>query len=155
MPWRYHQGQRKQSQLLLTIFRNGTQKRLWHHCRSLWKHKSADFPPKVDNIWHESSSQTNEYNEVTISNRKEYTGCRILRSHSGVIQVHQTIRYVRYGNPQYDSTRWSWSYCPPKLLRMIEWLNSSSKTTISGSRHLKILEKSKITPEYKHEASRN
>ena len=35
---------------------------------------------------------------------KKHTVCRALRSHSGAIQVYQTNRY---GNPQYDSGRWS------------------------------------------------
>ena len=48
----------------------------------------ADFPLNVDNNWQKNSSQGNHSNEITIYNKKQYTDCRILRSHSGPIQAN-------------------------------------------------------------------
>ena len=36
------------------------------------------------------SSQSNQHNGITLYNQQEHTKCRILRSHSGAIQVYQT-----------------------------------------------------------------
>ena len=73
--------------------------------------KSADFPLNVNKRWQKSSRQSNQYNGITISSQKEHTDCRNLPSHSGAIQVYQTSRY---GNPQYNSGRWSRFDCLPK-----------------------------------------
>ena len=58
--------------------------------------KFADFSLKVDNNIQEISSQSNQYNGITISNQKAHTDCRVLRGYSGAIQAHQTSKY---GNP--------------------------------------------------------
>ena len=40
-----------------------------------------------------NSSQSNQYNGITIFNQKTHTDCRVLRSHPGAIQAHQSSRY--------------------------------------------------------------
>ena len=54
--------------------------------------KFANFPLTVDNKRQENSSQSNQYNGITISNLKAHTGCRFLSSYSGAIQAHYTSR---------------------------------------------------------------
>ena len=58
--------------------------------------KFADFSLNFDNNRQKNSSQSNQYNGITISNQKAHADCRILRGYPGAIQAHQTSRY---GNP--------------------------------------------------------
>ena len=54
-------------------------------------HKSRKFdniPFNVNNIWHKNSSQSNQKNGITFYNQQKHTICRIIRSHSGAIQVY-------------------------------------------------------------------
>ena len=46
------------------------------------------------------NSQSNQHNGITLYNQQEHRNCRVLRSHSGAIQVNQTSTH---GNPWYDS----------------------------------------------------
>ena len=49
--------------------------------------KFANFPLNVVNNWQKNSRQSNQYNGIAISNQKADTDCRVLRSHSGVMQA--------------------------------------------------------------------
>ena len=50
--------------------------------------KYASFPSNVDSNWKNNSNQGIQYKGITKPNQKEYTDCRVLRSHSGAIQAH-------------------------------------------------------------------
>ena len=49
-----------------------------------------NIPFNVNNNWEEDSSQSHQHNGITLYNQLEHTNCRILRSHSGAIQMYQT-----------------------------------------------------------------
>ena len=118
MPWRYHWGQQKQTQRWPSVRMEND--RDCDTTRKFYGSSNfADFPFNVDNIWTEKSSQGNQFNGITICYQQEYTERRVLRSHSGAIQAHQTNWY---GNLQYDSTTWSWPDCLPK------WTPQNEKT---------------------------
>ena len=68
--------------------RNTTGTEDWDTIRKVYGNsKSSDFTLNVDINWQQNSGQGNQYNRITISNRKQYTDCRVLRCHSGAIQV--------------------------------------------------------------------
>ena len=59
--------------------------------------ESYNIPFNVNNNWQEDSSQSHQHHGITLYNQQEHTKCRILRSHSGAIQIYQTRRV--YWNP--------------------------------------------------------
>ena len=98
----------------------------------------------------QSSSQSNQYHGISISKQKEYTDCRVLRSHSGANQVHLTSRY---GNPQYDSARWSSADCLPER-------TSQNEKTRAAKEHFLVPDswqswKTRGSHPNRHEFSRN
>ena len=143
MPWKYHQGQRKHSESLLTILRNGTQQLRWHRLRSSRKQQVCWFPLHYQQYLTKSRSQSNQHIGITIFNQKGYTNCRVLRSHSGALHVYQTSRC---GNPQNDPGTWSRSDYLLKQTPQNE-KKTSSETTLSGFPLLRII------PQYRHKSS--
>ena len=112
--------------------------------------KFADFPFNVDNNRQESSSQSNQYNGITLSHTKKHTQI----AEFSVVTPEQSKhikpvdKAVLSMIPQSDPDLTAY-------LNEILRTNKPKQTRLSGSQHLKILESLRITPQYRRESSMN
>ena len=68
--------------------------------------KSDNIPFDFNKNWQKHSSQSHQYNRVTLFNQEKHTNCRTLRSLAGAIQPHQA---GGYGKSKSESGWWSGS----------------------------------------------
>ena len=110
--------------------------------------KFADLPFNVDNNWQEKNSQGNQYNGITISNRKEQIAefSVVTPEQSKQLKPEEKAIFSMIPRGDPDLTAY-----PNELLRTNK---PEQQKTFSGSRHLDVLKNPRITPQYRHESSK-